>query len=72
MEEYFAGADLIIHNTQYTQEECQSSKAVQGHISFEYAIAAAKRVVVKRSLSYIVSHSARYAFGNIGVIWKNH
>ena len=48
IEAFFAGADILIHDTQYTQEEYQSSKVGWGHSSFEHAIAAARRAEVKR------------------------
>jgi phosphoribosyl 1,2-cyclic phosphodiesterase len=48
LESFFANADLLIHDTQYTQEEYESSKLGWGHSSFEHAIAAAKRSEVKR------------------------
>ena len=48
LEQFFAGADLLIHDTQYTQEEYESSKVGWGHSSFEHAIAAAGRAGVKR------------------------
>ena len=48
VEEFFAGADLLIHDAQYTQEEYESSKVGWGHSSCEHAIAAAKRAKVKR------------------------
>ncbi len=48
VEEFFSGADLLISDTQYTQEEYDSSKVGWGHSSIEHAIAAAKRSGVKR------------------------
>jgi len=48
VEEFIAGADLVIHDTQYTQEEYEPSKVGWGHSSFQHAIAAAKRARVKR------------------------
>ena len=48
LEQFFAGADLLIHDTQYTQEEYESSKVGWGHSSFEHAITAARRAGVKR------------------------
>ncbi len=48
LEEFFRGADLLIHDSQYTQEEYESSKIGWGHTSFEYAIAAASRAGVKK------------------------
>jgi len=48
IESFYAGADLLIHDTQYTQEEYDSGKIGWGHSSFEQAIAAARRAGVKR------------------------
>jgi len=48
IEQFFKGADLLIHDTQYTQEEYATSKTGWGHTSFEHAIAAAKRANVKK------------------------
>lgn len=48
VEAFFAGADLLIHDAQYTQEEYKSSKVGWGHSSLEHAIASAKRAGVKR------------------------
>jgi len=48
LEQFFAGADLLIHDTQYTQGEYESAKIGWGHSSFEHAIAAAGRAGVKR------------------------
>ncbi|MDH3392459.1 MAG: MBL fold metallo-hydrolase [Desulfobulbaceae bacterium] len=48
MEKFFAGADLLIHDTQYTEAEYHDGKHGWGHTSVEYAIAAANRAGVKR------------------------
>ncbi len=48
VEEFTAGADLLIYDAQYTQKEYESSRIGWGHSSCEYAIAAAKRAGVKR------------------------
>lgn len=48
VEAFFAGADLLIYDAQYTREEYKSSKVGWGHSPIEYAIAAAKRAGVKR------------------------
>lgn len=48
IEGFFAGADLLVHDTQYTEEEYESGKIGWGHSSFEHAIAAAGRAGVKR------------------------
>jgi len=47
VEEFFAGADLLIHDAQYTEEE-YSARVNWGHTSMEYAIAAASRAGVKK------------------------
>jgi phosphoribosyl 1,2-cyclic phosphodiesterase len=48
IENFFSGADFLIHDTQYTHKEYKSSRVGWGHSSYEYAIAAAKRAGVKR------------------------
>ena len=48
LEDFFSGADLLIYDTQYTQEEYESTKTGWGHSPIEYAIASAKRSGVKR------------------------
>ena len=48
LEEFFSGADFLIYDAHYTQEEYQSAKIGWGHSPIEHAIAAAKRSKVKR------------------------
>ena len=48
VEEFFAGADLVIYDAQYTQEEYNAARKGWGHTAIEYAIDAAKRNDVKR------------------------
>jgi phosphoribosyl 1,2-cyclic phosphodiesterase len=48
IESFYADADLLIHDTQYTQEEYEAGKIGWGHSSFEQAVAAARRANVKR------------------------
>lgn len=47
LEKFFSGADLLVHDTQYTQEELTAKYLGWGHSSFEHAVAAAKRAEVK-------------------------
>lgn len=47
MEEFFAGADLLVHDSQYTEDEYKT-RIGWGHSSYEYAIAAAGRAGVKK------------------------
>lgn len=47
VEQFFAGADLLIHDAQYTAAEYQG-RVNWGHTSMEYAIAAANRAGVKK------------------------
>ncbi len=47
VERFYAGADLLVHDTQYTHKEYLASKIGWGHSSFEYAINAAHRARVK-------------------------
>jgi phosphoribosyl 1,2-cyclic phosphodiesterase len=48
MEAFISGADLVVYDAQYTQEEYEAGKVGWGHCSIEYAIAAATRSKVKR------------------------
>ncbi|UCF93758.1 MAG: MBL fold metallo-hydrolase [Desulfobacterales bacterium] len=48
MEEFFAGADLLVHDAQYIQEEYAPDMVGWGHTPVQYAIAAAKRAGVRR------------------------
>ncbi len=48
LEEFFAGADLLVHDAQYTQAEYLNGKIGWGHTSIEEAIAAADRAGVKK------------------------
>ncbi len=50
---FYAGADLLVHDSQYTAKEYAASKVGWGHSSFEYAINAANRARVKR---LVLSH----------------
>lgn len=54
IEDFFAGADLVIHDAQYTEEE-YSTKIGWGHTSIEYAIAAANRAGLKGSLFFTMT-----------------
>jgi phosphoribosyl 1,2-cyclic phosphodiesterase len=47
IERFFAGADLLIHDSQYTEQEYEGRKN-WGHSTFEHAIAAANRAGVKK------------------------
>ena len=47
LEQFFSGADLLVHDTQYTQEEYTARFLGWGHSPFEHAVAAAKRAGVK-------------------------
>ena len=44
---FFQGADLLVHDTQYTQKEYEGKKLGWGHSSFEWAINAAHKAGVK-------------------------
>ena len=48
MEEFFYGADILIHDGQYTMAEYECGKKGWGHSPIEYAIEAAQRAMVKR------------------------
>ena len=49
---FMAGADLLIHDTQYTAKEYVSGKVGWGHSSFEHAINAGHKAGVKRLLLF--------------------
>ncbi len=49
---FMAGADLLVHDTQYTAKEYVSGKVGWGHSSFEHAINSAHRAGVKRLLLF--------------------
>jgi ribonuclease BN (tRNA processing enzyme) len=46
------GADLLVHDTQYTAKEYLHGKMGFGHSSYEYAINAAHRARVKRMVLF--------------------
>lgn len=48
--DFYKGADLLIHDCQYTKEEYHSSKLGWGHSFFEYAVLAAQEGGVKTLL----------------------
>ncbi len=48
LEKFFEGADLLVYDAQYTEEEFLANRIGWGHSPIEYAIEAAKRSGVKR------------------------
>lgn len=48
IEQFFQGADLLLYDAQYTEEEYLAARVNWGHTSMEYAVAAANRAGVKR------------------------
>ncbi|MBW2103353.1 MAG: MBL fold metallo-hydrolase [Deltaproteobacteria bacterium] len=48
VEEFFKGADLLIHDAQYTLAEYETTKTGWGHSAMEHAVNAAARAGVKR------------------------
>lgn len=48
VEQFFQGADLLLYDAQYTEEEYLATRVNWGHTSMEYAVAAANRAGVKR------------------------
>jgi ribonuclease BN (tRNA processing enzyme) len=46
--DFFAGADLLVHDAQYTNEEYLDGKVGWGHTPIEHAIASARDAGVKR------------------------
>ena len=57
--EFFAGADLLIHDAQYTAKEYYESKIGWGHTPIEYAINSAQRAGVKNLA--LVHHEPLYS-----------
>jgi len=49
---FMKGADLVIHDSQYTAKEYNAGKAGWGHSSYEFAINAAHKAKVKRLLLF--------------------
>lgn len=47
LEQFFSGADLLVHDTQYTEAEYKARFLGWGHSSMEHAIAAANRAGVR-------------------------
>ena len=48
VQDFYRGADLLIHDCQYTREEYLSSKVGWGHSTFEYAVESAQEAEVKK------------------------
>lgn len=52
LQNFFSGADCLIHDTQYTQEEYERSKTGWGHTPFETAIHQGRKANVKRLILF--------------------
>lgn len=50
--EFFRGADLLVHDTQYTNKEYVTNRRDWGHSTYEYAINAAHRAGVRKLLLF--------------------
>jgi phosphoribosyl 1,2-cyclic phosphodiesterase len=50
--EFFHGADLLVHDTQYTNKEYVTNRRDWGHSTYEYAINAAHRAGVRKLLLF--------------------
>ncbi|MFN2353240.1 MAG: MBL fold metallo-hydrolase [Desulfopila sp.] len=48
LQKFFQGADVLVYDAQYTEEEYLTNRLGWGHTPVEYAIAAAKRAGVKK------------------------
>ncbi len=48
LEDFFSGADLLVYDAQYTDEEYEANRVGWGHTPIEYAITAANRAGVKK------------------------
>ncbi|WP_304225186.1 MBL fold metallo-hydrolase [Gracilinema caldarium] len=49
---FFKGADVLIHDTQYTKKEYETGKLGWGHSSYEHAINAAHKADVKKLILF--------------------
>ncbi|MBU0674436.1 MAG: MBL fold metallo-hydrolase [Proteobacteria bacterium] len=52
VEDFYRGADLLVHDAQYTRDEYEATKVGWGHTAMEYAIAAANRGRVKNLILF--------------------
>jgi ribonuclease BN (tRNA processing enzyme) len=50
--QFFQGADILIHDSQYTHQEYLAGKIGWGHSSFEHAVNVAHRAKVKKLLLF--------------------
>ncbi len=50
--QFFSGADLLVHDTQYTNQEWQAGKKGWGHSTFEWAIQQAHKAGVKHLILF--------------------
>ena len=48
LQQFYSGADLLIHDAQYTRKEYVTAKTGWGHSYYEYAIETARRAAVKK------------------------
>jgi ribonuclease BN (tRNA processing enzyme) len=48
LEDFFAGADLLVHDAQYTNREYLEDKVGWGHSPIEHAISSARRAGVRQ------------------------
>lgn len=65
---FLHGADILIHDTQYTHEEYNSSKIDWGHSSFEHAVKVACQAGVKKLLLF--HHDPNRSDGELETIEK--
>ncbi len=49
---FFSGADILIHDTQYTKTEYEAGKVGWGHSSYEHAINSAHKAKVKKLVMF--------------------
>ena len=59
LEAFFAGADVLVYDAQYTEEEYAAARRGWGHTSCEQAIAAARRGASASWCCFITTPSAR-------------
>jgi len=52
LEDFYRGADLLVHDCQYTEQEYHNGKVGWGHSTFEHAIVSANRAGVKKLVMF--------------------
>jgi len=70
LEQFFSGADLLVHDGQYTDDEYRAKYVGWGHTSCEHAIAAANRAGVRKMALF--HHDPVRTDGQIDVLCEKY